>query len=274
MNPISFITANYVGRELGFHVTEGWMQGDRATNAYFQPLETFGERFDTLIGGVRSLGFESIDLWTAHLNWAWATPEHLAAAREVLAKHGMAVTSLAGGFGATRDEFAACCRVAVAMGTGVLGGSCQLLHSDRAAVVGLLKEHGLRLAIENHPAEKTPAAILAQIGDGGDGTIGTAVDTGWWGTQGYDAARAIEELGDHVFCVHLKDVLAAGEHLTCLYGRGVVPIEECVRVLQRRGYTGSIGVEHEPFHPHHSYDPSEECAAMLGMLRGWLGESR
>lgn len=270
MNRISFITANYVGRELGFHVTGGWGQGDSATNAYFAPADTFRERFDTLIGGIRALGFESVDLWTAHLNWAWATPEHIAAAREVLAQHGMTVTSLAGGFGATRADLEAACRVAQAMGTTILGGSCALLKSDRATAVGVLAEHGVRLAIENHPAEKTPADILEQIGDGGGGTLGTAVDTGWWGTQGYDAAQAIEELRDHILCVHLKDVLRVGGHETCLYGRGVVPVERCVRVLRDIGYQGSIGVEHEPFHPHHSYDPSEECAAMLGMLRGWL----
>ena len=39
-------------------------------------------------------------------------------------------------------------------------------------------------------------------------TIGATVDTGWWATQGYDPARAIEELGEHVVHVHLKDVRA------------------------------------------------------------------
>lgn len=266
MNPISFITANYVGRELGFRITGGWMQGDDATNAYFRPVETFGERFDVLLETITELGFESIDLWNAHLHWAWATPEHIATARDLLAKYGLGITSMAGGFGANLTEFEAACKLAAAIGAPVLAGSTPALASDRAGVVGLLKQHGLRLAIENHPAEKTPADILAQIGDGGDGTLGTAVDTGWWGTQGYDAAQAIEELRDHLFAVHLKDVLAAGGHETCRYGRGVVPIEACVRALQRIGYTGVIGVEHEPFND----DPSAECAEMLAMVRGWL----
>jgi sugar phosphate isomerase/epimerase len=246
-------------------MTEGWGQGDRATNAAFQPLETFTVRFEQLLLDVRALGFRAIDLWTAHLNWSWATDAHIATARDLLAREGLPVASLAGGFGATRQEFAAACRLAEALQAPALGGSTPLLFSEREFVIDTLKKHGVRLAIENHP-EKTPGEMLAKIGDGGDGTIGTAVDTGWYGTHGYDAARAIEELGEHVFHVHLKDVLAPGAHDTCRYGQGCVPIEACVQVLKASGYAGYYSVEHEPEH----FDPSEDCRASLLMLRHWL----
>jgi hypothetical protein len=36
--------------------------------------------------------------------------------------------------------------------------------------------------------------------------------------------------------------------------------------LRRIGYEGAIAVEHEP----EDHDPSEECAAMLVELKGWL----
>ena len=99
------------------------------------------------------------------------------------------------------------------------------------------------------------------------GTIAATVDTGWWGTQGYDAARAIEELGEHVAHVHLKDVRHVGEpHETCAWGSGVVDIEGCVRTLARIGYGGALAVEHEP----ESFDPSEEIRAMREQLEGWL----
>src|SRR5919205_4105150 len=126
-NPISFITANYVARELGYNMTGGWGQGDRATNEHFRPIETFAGRFEELLRDVRAMGFEAIDLWNAHLNWAWATEEHLSIARELLAKHNLRVTSLAGGFGSTPREFEAACKVAVAVGTTILGGSAGLL---------------------------------------------------------------------------------------------------------------------------------------------------
>jgi len=265
-NKISFISANFVARQLNYHMTEGWMQGDKATNDYFSPLETFAGRFEAMLAEVRAMGFEVIDIWLAHLHWRWATAEHIAIARELLARHKLKVASLAGGFGAARDEFEAACKLAKAMDTQILGGSSPFLFAERAAAVGILKEYEVKLALENHPAEKNAADMLAKIGDGGDGYIGTAVDTGWYGTHGYDAARAIRELGEHVLHLHLKDVLAPGGHVTCRYGLGCVPIEECVRALEEIGYTGYYGIEHEP----EDYDPTEDCIANLRLLRRWL----
>jgi hypothetical protein len=68
MTTISFMTANYVARQLGYHMTGGWDQGDKATNAYFRPLESFPERFEALLEEISELGFTAIDLWQAHLN--------------------------------------------------------------------------------------------------------------------------------------------------------------------------------------------------------------
>ena len=180
-------------------------------------------------------------------------------------RYNLPVVSLAGGFGNTRKDFEKACQLAVGVGTSILGGRTDLLQADRESVVSLLETYDLRLAIENHP-EKTPEALLQQIGDGAGGRIGAAVDTGWFGTQGYDAAQAIERLGEQIIHVHLKDVLAAGAHDTCRYGRGVVPVEACVHRLQRMDYRGAYSVEHEPEHE----DPTEDCRAMLEMLRGWL----
>jgi len=266
------MTANYIGREIGYPVPGGipggWGTADRAINEYFRPIDTFGERFDKLLGQIRGLGFDTLDLYTAHLHWSWATDEHITLAQDLLRRHQLSVASLAGGFGVTPEQLEAACRIANAMGTTILGGNTSLLETDREHLVATLKNYGVQLAVENHPAEKTPEDMLAKIGDGGDGTIGTAVDTGWYGTNGYDAARAIERLGDAVLYVHLKDVLAAGAHDTCRYGEGVVPIQECIQVLQRNGYRGDYSVEHEPG----DVDPSEDCRAMLATLRGWLNQ--
>lgn len=265
--PISFMSANYVARQLGFrfNIHGGWAEGDQATNDYYRPVKTFEERFDELLGQVRGMGFEAIDIWTGHLNWAWATDQHLDTAHDLLRRHGLVVNSLAGSFGSTPDELERACGVAIAVGTTVLGGNAGVVRTDRSAAIGVLQKYGMRLGIENHP-EKTPEELLAKIGDGGEGTIGAAVDTGWFGTQGYDAADAIRALRDHLFHVHLKDVLATGAHETCRYGRGVVPIERCVATLKDIGYTGPLSIEHEP----ESYDPSDDCRAMLPMLEQML----
>jgi sugar phosphate isomerase/epimerase len=259
VSSIAFMTANYVARETGWAM-HGWGHGDRETNEAFRPLETFGERFDALLADVRGLGFEAIDLWGAHLNPAWATAEHAELAREALARHRLRVCTYATWVDAETVERA--CEIALQVGTTVLGAGTS---ASPAEVVPVLRDHGVRLAIENHP-EQTPAELLAKI-ERDNGTLCATVDTGWWATQGYDPARAIEELGAYVQHVHLKDVKAVGEpHETCRWGEGVVDAESCVRALQRIGYEGAIAVEHEP----EDHDPSEECRAMLAELREWL----
>jgi L-ribulose-5-phosphate 3-epimerase len=257
-NAISFMSANYVARQTGYDMC-GWGHGDRTTNDHFRPLETFGARFEELLVEIRKLGYDTIDVWGAHLNPEWATDEHLALARELVTRHGLRVATLATWVGPSVIERA--CEVAVALGTTIIGGGAA---GEVSALVPALKEHGVRLGLENHP-EHTPQEVLDKIA-GGNGTLGATVDTGWWATQGYDPVRAIEELGHLVIHVHLKDVLAPGAHETCRWGLGVVPVEACVRALQGSGYAGAITVEHEP----ERYDPSEDCREMLAMLRGWL----
>ena len=266
MNLISFMSANFVARQLDYNMTEGWGQGDRATNDYFRPIETYAERLEALFLEVQAMGFAAIDIWTGHLNPQWATPAHVAIAQEKLASCKLQVASLAGGFGNTPEEVEKSCQLAVAMGTTVLGGNSGLLKTDRPTLIAILKTYGVRLGIENHP-EKTPQELLDKIGDGGDGTIGAAVDTGWFGTQGFDNVLALVELRNHLFHVHLKDVLAVGAHETCRFGKGIVPIARCVETLDRIGYTGAISVEHEPDH----FDPTADVRASLRQLRRWMG---
>src|SRR5262249_35504312 len=159
---ISFMGANYVARFVNYHMTAGWGEGSRATEAHYRPLQTFAERFTGLLQRIRALGFMTLDIWTAQLNWVWATTEHVRIASQLLAQEQMQVASLAGDFGSTPEDLAAACRVAVALGAPTLGGSTALAATDRASTVAILKEHGLRL--ENHP-EKNGAAMLARLGD-------------------------------------------------------------------------------------------------------------
>ena len=264
MNTISFITANFVARELGWNMTEGWMQGDTATQNYFRNLETFGLRFDAMLAEISEMGFRSIDLWGAHLHPDWASAEHLTISRDALQRHDLTVTSLAA-WCASLDHLEGFARVANGVGAPVIAGGAPILQTARADATAILKAHSVRLGLENHP-EKTPQDLLAQIGDGADGFIGASTDTGWWGTQGYNAPSALRELRDHLLSVHLKDVLAIGAHDTCRFGRGVVNIEGCVRALQEIGYVGPLGIEHEPEHS----NPRDDVLESKRLLEGWL----
>jgi sugar phosphate isomerase/epimerase len=254
---VSFITANYVARESGYVGGDDWMTHDVLTNAAFEPLETYEERLDEVMRDVATAGFTHVDLWLAHLNWRWATPEHVAIARHVLEDNGLSVVSLAGNFGSDAGELAAACRLASALDVAVLGGLGAVLQAEPDAAVAVLREHSVRFAYENHP-EATPDEVLALIGDAAD-VVGVAVDTGWWATQGYDPVRAIRELGDRLFHVHLKDVAHVGlPHDTCEHGTGIVDIAACVQESLRLGYDGPLSVEHEPF----GHDPTDACVRM------------
>ena len=56
------MSANYVARELGYGAADEWGAFDRATNAAFEPVETFSARFDALLGSITAIGFDAIDL--------------------------------------------------------------------------------------------------------------------------------------------------------------------------------------------------------------------
>jgi L-ribulose-5-phosphate 3-epimerase len=258
-NTIAFTTANFVARETGYAM-HGWGHGDRVTNEAFAPIGSYEERFDALLADIVALGFTTIDLWGAHLNPEWATDAHVHAARAALARHGVSISTYAAWVGPGNIERS--CELARALGAPLIGAG---FSGEPEALAPVLERHGVRLAVENHP-ERDPAEMLAKIERGG-AMFGATVDTGWWGTQGYDAAAAIEELGEHVLHVHLKDVRAPDEpHETCRWGSGIVPVEACVRALQRIGYTGAIAVEHEP----ETFDPSDDLRAMRAQLERWL----
>ena len=74
-NTITFMTANYVAREAGYTM-HAWGHGDRTTNEAFSPIETYVERIDALLADIGALGFDTIDLWGAHLSPDWATDAH------------------------------------------------------------------------------------------------------------------------------------------------------------------------------------------------------
>jgi sugar phosphate isomerase/epimerase len=260
---VSFMTANYVARELGYGAADQWGPFDAATNAAFQPIDTFPERFDAVLAEIAGAGFDAIDLWFGHLNWRWATDDHVAAARESLDRRQLRVASLAGSIGSTTAEVEAACRLANALGVDLIAGPAGIVRTDRDEVAAVLGAHGVRFGLENHP-ERTPSEVLEAIADAD--ALGAAVDTGWWATQGYDPVAAIHELSDRLFHVHLKDVEEPGTHVTCMHGEGCAKSSECVDALLSVGYSGPVSIEHHSF----DRDPTAECARTLVLIREQL----
>lgn len=271
----SFITANLVARPLGYRMEQGWGQGDQASNDWFSPLATFEARFDEMLGEIKALGFTSIDLWCAHLHWSWATPHHIETAKNLLEKHGLAVRSYPAWVMGGAADLHAACRLCVALDIPYFVGNCELFSTDRAAAVAILREYGVGYAIENHP-EKSSAEVLARLGPGDEDVVGIGLDTGWCGTNRWDALTAVKEVGHRLFAIHLKDVKAPRTaktglefvdmgHETCRLGDGIVPIRAIVEHLRSSGFRGPIGIEHEP----ENFDPREDVRASRELVEQW-----
>lgn len=266
---ISLNCSSFVARQCGYHPDSQWGDCVKAVNEFYRPINTFAQRFEQMLLEVKSLGYDALDIWTAgQINWDWASTEHRQIASQLLQQHGMIVTSIGGAFGTTHEEFLSACQLALELGTDLLSGTTTLLATDRNFVVQTLKASNLRLGIENHP-EKTPEEMLRQIADSADGHIGTTIDTGWYATQGFNVPQAVEKLDKHIFHIHLKDVLAPktpNDHINCGYGKGCVPLEETVYMLQKLGYTGDYSIENHCL----DHNPAEELKEALGLLNSWL----
>ncbi len=267
MTTISLNSSSFVGRQSKYGPDADWDAAVDAVNAYYSPEATFTERFEKMLLDVKQLGFDALDIWTAgQMNWAWTTENQMARARALLEKHNLTVTSLGAEFGATRQEFVAACKLAVGVNTKLLSGTCPLLLTDRAFVIETLKQYDLYLGWENHP-EKSAQETLDIVGDGGDGRIGTTIDTGWYATQAGDVVHAIKQLRGRIFQVHLKDVLSEPSDQNVGWGDGIVPMKACVDALIEMGYDGLYSVEiHSVDH-----DPTAELEVAGRLLREWLG---
>ena len=265
---ISFNGANFVARQLDWRMTLGREQGDTAAQYWFRSADTFRERFGDMLDRVVELGFGSFELWTAQLHWSWATEDHLAAAREALTERNLTLAGYTGHFGDTEAEFRKAVRVVTSLGGRILGGSTGLISRDPGGLVSVLRESDAVFGYGNQSGEKSPEDVLGRLGGLPADVAGVCLDTGWFGTQGFDAREAVRRLRDRLVHIHLKDVRAAGAHNTCAYGEGVVPVEGVVRYLTDIGWAGGVSVVHQPA----DRDPSEEVRASRILLESWLAD--
>lgn len=269
MSPIAFPTSNYMARQLGFRLVGGMGQAEAEARNYYAPVDTFPERFRDMLRQIKSLGFESIDLWTGHLGWSWATNEHMRQAVEILHEQGIAVTSLCGQLGETLDEFETACRLAAELGTDLLitRGASASSAKPLPSLVPILEEFNLRLAVCNRPEDKSTRQHLDSVDIPSEGRVGVSLDTGAYAANGFDPRQALADLQPKLFHVRLADVRAVGIYENCEMGIGIVDYRGILEDLGKMKYAGPISMANEP----PDYDPSAECAAGLRKLQEWLG---
>lgn len=265
MRTVSFITANYAARALNYGGNTNWGENDRATSAWSTP-----DNFRAMAQEIKNAGFADIDLWTAHCHWQRHSRDYMQQVKTICAQLDLEITSYAGGLSITGPAdldapFLFMSQLGVPMFAGGIGG---VPDADLAAMVNeMCQKYGLEWAFENHP-QKSVEEIMAKIGGGKYPRCGVALDTGHCGTQGLDALEAVKGVRESLLIVHLKDVKAAGAHVSCALGDGIVPVEGVVRYLVESDWHGTICIEHEPF----DRDPMPEVVTSLQRVRGWLGE--
>jgi len=139
---------------------------------------------------------------------------------------------------------------------------------EAAPVAG---RHGARLALETHDdfsSARTVAAVLDLAGD----SAGALYDAHHPHRVGERPAEVLEQLGRHLWHVHLKDaVRLPGDDNWQLVpiGQGEVPVLELVGLLAAGHYDGWLSVEHErKWHPELA-PPEQALPAQAATLREW-----
>lgn len=131
-------------------------------------------------------------------------------------------------------------------------------------------EYDIQVAIHNHgPGDAHfpgPRDALPIIGDM-DPRVGVCVDLGHTTRTGVDIVEAIEEAGDRVLDVHvkdLKDLLVAESQ--CIVGEGAMPFPEIFRQLVAMEYSGHVNLEYEI----DAQDPLPGMLQSFAYMRGVL----
>jgi len=264
MIAISLNTSSFVSRQVNYRAA-GWSDGDRAANAYFQPISSYAGRFGALLDEIVALGFENIDLWTGHLNPHWATLEHMMIAREAVARRKLRVVSLAGYFGDTLEQFEAACQLALGLQVPLLAGTTRCLLENRADTLTLLRKYALKLGLENEGS--TAEGVYNVLGTGDEDVLGAVIDTASFDENGGDAVAAIQLLGPRMLQVHLRNCVSRTNPEAARFDTGLVPMNQVMQALHEVGYTGGISIEHVAYR----FDPGEDCKFNLKWLYTQLG---
>jgi sugar phosphate isomerase/epimerase len=229
---VAFVTANLVAQVSGYRFElANWGQQHKKT-----VTATDAAAWNSICREISAAGFRAVEIWEAH-----ASPEVMnrqlgATWKAILDEHGLKAIGYGGGL--SRKTLEICQWLDIPQINGWIGDNTP----DQATP--LCREMGVRFNVENHP-QKTSQEILNVVG-GGNEWLGVCIDTGWLGTQGASGPEVISACGQLVRHTHIKDVKAAGTHLTCLLGEGVADVAGCIAALKKIGYSGWYSWEDEP----------------------------
>jgi sugar phosphate isomerase/epimerase len=136
----------------------------------------------------------------------------------------------------------------------------------------LAKEYQIRIAIHNHgPEDKffpSPYDAYKMI-KGRDKHMGLCVDIGHTVRTGTDPAKAVLDLRDRVYDLHVKDLRNLKDRDSqVIVGKGALDFPALFRALLKIGYTGHVGLEYEIDVDNPLPGMQQSFAYMRGVLAG------
>jgi sugar phosphate isomerase/epimerase len=140
------------------------------------------------------------------------------------------------------------------------------------AVEQLAKEFQIRIAIHNHgPEDKffpSPYDVYKHV-KGRDKHMGLCIDIGHTWRAGTDPTKAVLELRDRVYDLHVKDLSdLKNRDSQVIVGKGAIDFPALFRALIKIGYTGHVGLEYEIDADNPLPGMQQSFAYMRGVLAG------
>ena len=221
------------------------------------------------IAAIQALRAPYVSIKSMHLPYE-TTPRELAAGREEFESAGL--TIVGGGVITLQQDDDDDIRTyfdyarASGMPLMVIAPSATTLPRIERFVI----EYDIEVAIHNHgpgdlhfPGPRDALPIIRDM----DPRVGVCVDLGHTTRTGVDIVEALEEAGDRVLDVHvkdLKDLLAAESQ--CIVGEGAMPFPAIFHQLVDMGYSGYVNLEYEI----DAQDPLPGMLQSFAYMRGVL----
>lgn len=138
----------------------------------------------------------------------------------------------------------------------------------------LASQFQIRVAIHNHPKPSRywdPAVVLQAIEKADSPFVGACADIGHWVRSGLDPVKALQDLEEHVFSLHLKDLKEKSKDTHDVHwGTGVANTEGVIRELIWQNFKGNISAEYEHNWKNNVVDVRQSVQNFRAMLNKML----
>jgi len=203
---------------------------------------------DVAIAGIKRVGLKYCSIKDVHCPFTLSRDERKAVAEKFRAA---GITPLScGNITMKNDEADVRRYFEYARDIGVSTIVCAPDPESVAILDKMVKEfETIRLAIHNHgPEDKkfpSPYDVMKAI-EKADKRVGLCVDVGHSARAGAEPVKAIRELSERAYDIHLKDLSHVERRsMVCEVGRGVLDIKGILQTLLDIKFTGHVGFEYE-----------------------------